>query len=54
MDCTERTVAPSSTCALTPFTISAPADRLDEGWLPKLQATAEKISEALGYRSNAG
>ncbi|MEW6464745.1 MAG: IclR family transcriptional regulator [Burkholderiaceae bacterium] len=36
------------------LSISAPADRLDEGWLPKLQATAEKISEALGYRPNAG
>jgi len=25
---------------------SAPADRLDEGWLPKLQATANEISAA--------
>lgn len=31
------------------LSISAPADRLDEGWLPKLQATANEISEALGY-----
>lgn len=31
------------------LSISAPADRLDEGWLPKLQATAEQISAALGY-----
>ena len=30
--------------------ISAPADRLDEGWLPKLQSTAYEISQALGYR----
>lgn len=31
------------------LSISAPADRLDEGWLPKLQATAQEISLALGY-----
>lgn len=31
------------------LSISAPADRLDEGWLPKLQATAQEISTALGY-----
>ena len=31
------------------LSISAPADRLDEGWLPKLQATAREISLALGY-----
>ena len=31
------------------LSISAPADRLDESWLPKLQATASDISEALGY-----
>ena len=31
------------------LSISAPADRLDEGWLPKLQATASEISVALGY-----
>jgi len=30
------------------LSISAPADRLDEGWLPKLQATADAISHALG------
>lgn len=34
---------------LAGLSISAPADRLDEGWLPKLQATAQKISAALGY-----
>jgi len=32
------------------LSISAPADRLDEHWLPKLQATANEISAALGYR----
>lgn len=31
------------------LSISAPADRLDEGWLSKLQATASEISAALGY-----
>lgn len=31
------------------LSISAPADRLDEGWLPKLQATANQISAAMGY-----
>ncbi|OUM02813.1 IclR family transcriptional regulator [Variovorax sp. JS1663] len=31
------------------LSISAPADRLDDGWLPKLQATANEISSALGY-----
>lgn len=35
------------------LSISAPADRLDEGWLPKLQATVEKISTALGYKASA-
>ncbi len=33
------------------LSISAPADRLDDAWLPKLQATAATISEALGYRA---
>ena len=32
------------------LSISAPADRLDEQWLPKLQATANEISAALGYQ----
>jgi DNA-binding IclR family transcriptional regulator len=32
------------------LSISAPADRIDENWLPKLQATAAQISAALGYR----
>jgi DNA-binding IclR family transcriptional regulator len=30
------------------LSISAPADRIDEGWLSKLQATAAQISTALG------
>ncbi|HSV50567.1 MAG TPA: IclR family transcriptional regulator [Burkholderiaceae bacterium] len=33
------------------LSISAPADRLDESWLPKLEATAGQISAALGYHS---
>jgi DNA-binding IclR family transcriptional regulator len=32
------------------LSISAPADRLDEHWMPKLQATADEISTALGYK----
>jgi len=36
---------------LAGLSISAPADRLDEAWLPKLQATAEGISHALGYKA---
>ena len=35
------------------LSISAPADRLDEGWLPKLQATANEISTALGWAVHA-
>src|SRR5438067_2067085 len=35
------------------LSISAPADRLDEGWLPKLQATANEISGALGFKDGA-
>lgn len=31
------------------LSISSPADRLDEGWLPKLEKTAKHISELLGY-----
>jgi DNA-binding IclR family transcriptional regulator len=30
------------------LSISSPADRLDESWLPKLQHTADEISSALG------
>jgi IclR family transcriptional regulator, carbohydrate utilization repressor len=32
------------------LSISAPASRIDESWLPKLQTTANEISRALGYR----
>jgi IclR family transcriptional regulator, carbohydrate utilization repressor len=32
------------------LSISAPADRINEEWLPRLQATANEISVALGYR----
>jgi DNA-binding IclR family transcriptional regulator len=35
------------------LSISAPADRLDEGWLPRLQATAAEISTALGHRQDS-
>jgi DNA-binding IclR family transcriptional regulator len=35
---------------LAGLSISAPADRLDEAWLQKLQDTAEGISRALGYK----
>lgn len=31
------------------LSISSPADRLDEGWLPKLENTAKHISELMGY-----
>src|SRR5688500_8606786 len=33
------------------LSISAPADRLDEGWLNKLQTTASEISSALGHKT---
>jgi IclR family transcriptional regulator, carbohydrate utilization repressor len=33
------------------LSISAPASRMEEEWLPKLQATANKISATLGYQS---
>jgi DNA-binding IclR family transcriptional regulator len=35
------------------LSISAPADRLDDGWLAKLQVTATQISAALGHRPPA-
>jgi IclR family transcriptional regulator, carbohydrate utilization repressor len=35
------------------LSLSAPADRLDEGWLIKLQATANEISSALGHASRS-
>lgn len=34
------------------LSISAPADRLDESWLNKLQATAREISTALGHKTD--
>lgn len=34
------------------LSISAPAGRLEEAWLPKLQSTAREISSTLGYRGN--
>ena len=33
------------------LSISSPADRLDEAWVPRLQATANEISAALGHRA---
>ena len=30
------------------LSISAPADRIDENWVPKLRSTAAEISTALG------
>jgi len=33
------------------LSISAPADRLDEGWLPRLRSTAEAISATMGMHS---
>ncbi len=33
------------------LSISAPAGRLDESWQSKLKATAQEISESLGYRA---
>jgi IclR family transcriptional regulator, carbohydrate utilization repressor len=35
------------------LSISAPSDRLDEGWIDKLRHTAELISGSLGYRAQA-
>ncbi|MDD2712758.1 MAG: IclR family transcriptional regulator [Simplicispira sp.] len=35
------------------LSISAPADRLEEEWLPKLQLTAHGISVALGYKGTS-
>ena len=34
------------------LSISAPAERLEDAWLPKLQATAREISSTLGYRAD--
>ena len=35
------------------LSISAPADRLDENWLPKLQLTTQEISRALGFKATS-
>lgn len=35
------------------LSISAPAGRLEEEWLPKLQATAREISATLGYKPDS-
>jgi len=35
------------------LSISAPAERLEEAWLPKLQDTAKEISASLGYPAEA-
>jgi DNA-binding IclR family transcriptional regulator len=32
------------------LSISAPSDRLDEGWIEKLRQTANEISASLGYQ----
>jgi DNA-binding IclR family transcriptional regulator len=34
------------------LSISAPADRLEEGWMERVKATAAQISSALGHRSS--
>lgn len=33
------------------LSISAPSDRLEEGWVERVRSTARQISDALGYRS---
>jgi len=35
---------------LAGLSVSAPADRLEEGWMEKVKGTAAQISSALGYR----
>jgi DNA-binding IclR family transcriptional regulator len=35
---------------LAGLSISAPADRMDDEWLAKLQSTADAISQELGYQ----
>ena len=37
---------------LAGLSISAPADRLEEEWLPKLQAAADEISRTLGFKAS--
>ncbi len=34
------------------LSISAPASRLEDAWLPKLQATVDEISKSLGFRGH--
>jgi DNA-binding IclR family transcriptional regulator len=34
------------------LSISAPSDRLEEAWLPRLKETAQAISLTLGYQPN--
>ena len=38
---------------LAGLSISAPADRLDEAWIAKLQATAQDISASLGHKNES-
>ena len=38
---------------LAGLSISAPADRLDEAWIAKLQATAKDISASLGHKNES-
>lgn len=33
------------------LSVSAPSDRLDRAWAPKVKATADAVSRALGYRA---
>ena len=35
------------------LSISAPSDRLEDNWLPKLKETARRISDSLGHKHNA-
>jgi DNA-binding IclR family transcriptional regulator len=35
------------------LSVSAPADRLEEGWMERVKATAAQISAALGHRAGA-
>lgn len=36
------------------LSISAPSERMEEQWLPKLKETARQISETLGHQASAG
>jgi len=35
------------------LSISSPSGRMDDAWMPKLQETAQQISQTLGYRGRA-